>query len=88
MLIFWFQTETKKYAVDPDKNYTAVDLEFDFFLTVVDTDWSNEEGQHKYTYYAKEEIKQYIAFKLKQETFSYIKSHEPEVIDMDDCTDE
>ena len=53
-----FQTETKKYAVDPDQNYTAVDLEFDFFLTVMGTSWTQE--SHNYVYHTKEELEKYI----------------------------
>ena len=64
-----FQTETKKYAVDPDQNLTAIDLEFDFFLTVMNSNWSSIEGRN-YLYFTKEELEKYITFQLSQETFS------------------
>ena len=35
-----FQTETKKYAVDPGHEYTAADLGFDFYFTVMGVEWS------------------------------------------------
>ena len=34
-----FQTETKKYAVDPGQEYTPADLGFDFYFTVVGIDF-------------------------------------------------
>ena len=80
-----FQTETKKYAVDPDQNYTAVDLEFVFFLTVMGASWTQTGGQ-TYVYHTKEELEKYITLQLSQESFSLYDKEKPKDIDLVDCT--
>ena len=82
-----FQTETKRYALDPEQNYTAEDLELDFFLTVVETNW-NRTGEHNYVYHATEELQKYITLTFNQETFSLKHNVVPEELDLVDCTDE
>lgn len=54
-----FQTETKKYAVDPYQNFTAVDLEFDIYFSLMATNWG-EVGNSTYVYYSKAELEKYI----------------------------
>ena len=80
-----FQTETKKYAVNPDHNFTAVDLEFDVYFSVLATNW-DEEGATVYEYYSKAEIEKYINLKFRQSIFA--GSWWSEKIDLVDCSDE
>ena len=35
-----FQTETKRYAVDPGQEVTAAELGFDFYFSVMGIEWN------------------------------------------------
>ena len=68
-----FQTETKKFAMDPDYDFTADDVEFEVFFRVLEPiyGWSTL----SYISYPIEDIKNYMHVSVGQVEFSFISDH-------------
>ena len=64
-----FQTETKKFAVDPDYDFTADDVEFEIFFRVLEPIYGW--GTLSYISYPFEDIKKYMRVAFSQLEYSF-----------------
>ena len=65
-----FQTETKKFAMDPDYDLTADDVEFEVFFRVLEPIYGWD--TLNYTSYPIEDIKKYIHVSVGQVEYSFV----------------